>query len=156
MNEKTLYLFAHYFQFYVQDETSSGIDGDSWTDEAVQGRLALEESAFAVRTARNMGVPVKIVVADAPPDLDLSLWDHAVEFSINVPSGRLVVAGCTDYFPDGERLFVEPGHYVARVLFGNLKALSEDGLEGEDHYRSDLWKGHPKTFTALKQQVDKI
>ena len=56
-------LFADYFQFHIQDEQSDGIDGDSWTEIANNARLALEANAFAVCTARNMKVPVKI---DAP------------------------------------------------------------------------------------------
>lgn len=144
-------LFADYFQFYLQDEQSDGIDGDSWTDSASNARLALEANAFAVSTARNMEVPVEIAVSDTSPDLDLSLWDHVVKFSIGVPSGRLVVAGCTDYFPDAERIFLDGGCYEVRVLYANLDKLSADGLDGDDHYRVELWKGHATPLKVLKQ-----
>jgi len=144
-------LFADYFQFYIQDEQSNGIDGSSWTDIASNARLAQGANAFAVSTARNMKVPVKVVVYDTTPDLDLSLWDHVVEFSISVPSGRLVVAGCTDYFPDAERLTLDSGCYDVRVLYANLDKLSDDGLDGDDHYRIELWKGHSTQLKVLKQ-----
>jgi len=144
-------LFADYFQFYIQDEQSDGIDGDSWTEIASNARLAIKANAFAVSTARNMEVPVKIVVSSTSPDLDLSLWDHVVEFSIGVPSGQLVIAGCTDYFPDAERLSLDSGCYEVRVLSANLDKLSDDGLDGDDHYRVELWKGHARPLKVLKQ-----
>ncbi|WP_299081918.1 hypothetical protein [uncultured Ruegeria sp.] len=151
MTDVQFELFADYFQFYVQDEQSDGIDGDSWTDVAINSRLALEANAFAVSTARNMEVPVRIVVSDRSPDLDLSLWNHVVEFSIGVPSGRLVFAGCTDYYPDAERLAIESGCYEVRVLYANLDKLSDDGLDGNDHYRVELWKGHSRKLKVVKQ-----
>ena len=154
MTNVKLDLFADYFQFYIQDEQSDGIDGDSWTDIACNARLALEANAFAVSTARNMEVPVKIVVSNTAPDLDLSLWDHVVEFSIGVPSGRLVVAGCTDYFPDAERLSLDSGCYEARVLSANLDKLSDDGLVGDDHYRVELWKGNATPLKVRKRCAD--
>ncbi|WP_100368794.1 hypothetical protein [Yoonia maricola] len=153
MTDVQLQLFADYFQFYIQDEQSDGIDGDAWTDIASNARLALEANAFAVSTARNMEVPVKIVISDISPDVDLSLWDHVVEFSICVPSGRLVVAGCTDYFPDALRLTLESGCYEARVLYANLDKVSDDGLDGDDHYRVELWKGHAIPLKVLKQHA---
>ena len=153
MIEKTFELFADYFQFYLQDENSNGIDGESWTATAHEARLALEDSAFAVCTARNMDVPVTIVVSDGPPDLDLSSWDHAVEFSVNLPSGKLVVAGCTDYFPEAERISLASGSYEARVLYANLDRLSEDCLDGDDYYRVELWKGSIKSLRVLKQYL---
>jgi hypothetical protein len=60
-----------------------------------------------------------------------------------VTSGRLVVAGCTDYFPDAARIDVPPGSYRARIYSGNLNSLSDDGLDGDDHYRVALWNARP-------------
>lgn len=151
MTEYVFELFADYFQFYLQDENADGIDGESWTDGALEARLALESGAFAVSTARNMDVPVTVAILDGPPDQDVSGWDHAVEFSIDVPSGRLVVAGCMDFFPDAERIPLRGGTYEARVLFANLEALSEDGLGGEDRYRVELWTGQAKPLRVIKQ-----
>ena len=49
-------------------------------------------------------------------------------------TGRIVVAGCTDYFPDARRLSVDPGTYDVLVGYKNLESVSEDGLEGNDSY----------------------
>jgi hypothetical protein len=156
MIERRFTLFADYFQFYLQDEGARGIDGASWTEAAVVARLALERDAFAVSTARNMDVPVEVVICDAEPDLDLSGWDHVVAFSVDFPSGQVIVAGCTDYRPDAERMNVPPGRYAARVLYANLDRLSPDGLDGEDFYRVELWPGAPSELRVLKRQPDPV
>ena len=61
------------------------------------------------------------------------------ECSIEVPSGRIVIAGCTDYFPDADRVNVLAGTYQARISYGQLDTLSDDGLDGDDRYRVQLW-----------------
>ena len=112
-------LFADYFQFYIQDENSPGISGESWSREASDRCLAVEEAAIAVGTGRNMEVPVHIEFLDSAPGDDSESWDRINECSIVITSGRLVVAGCTDYFPDAARIDVSPGSYRARIYSGN-------------------------------------
>lgn len=70
--------------------------------------------------------------------------------SIEVQSGRIVIAGCTDYFPEAKRLEVRPGTYRARIYYGDLDTLSQDGLAGNDHYRVVLWPSPPDNITVLK------
>ena len=132
-------LFADYFQFYLQDEEADGNLGDAWTEQAVSDLLALAPGTIGIGTVRNMDVPVDIEILDGPPQNDLAQWDHVMECGIDVPSGRLVIAGCTDYFPDAARLDVAPGTYRARIHYGNLDSLSDDGLDGDDHYKVVLW-----------------
>src|SRR5271157_5437345 len=97
-------LFADYFQFYLQDERAKGDLSESWTEEAVAQLLALAPGTIGVGTVRNMEVPVDLELDDDLPNDDLNVWDHVNECSIEVPSGRIVVAGCTDYFPDAARV----------------------------------------------------
>ena len=151
MSEHSFKLFADYHQFYLQDEASRGIDGTAWDAAAVQNRIAVMQDAFAVSTARDMEVPVHVLIADQAPALDLAAWDHVVAFSINAPSGRLAILGCTDYLPDAARLDVPAGPLRVRVLLAGLDSLSEDGLEGDDRYRVELWPGDPVALEVLKQ-----
>jgi hypothetical protein len=133
-------LFADYFQFYLQDETASGDLSEAWTSDAVDRLLALAPGVIGVGTARNMNVPVEVEILErSPDDDDFSSWDCVNECSIAVQSGRLVVAGCTDYFADAARIVVPGGHYRARVYYGELGSVTPDGLEGHDHYRIALW-----------------
>lgn len=146
-------LFADYFQFYLQDEPVEGNLGNSWTPEATDRLLAITNGTIGVGTVRNMMVPVDVEVLDAKPSDSFDDWDQVNECSIDVKSGRIVIAGCTDYFPDAARIVVTPGIYGARIYYGKLDALSEDGLEGEDHYRVVLWPGDPIPPAVLKQRL---
>jgi hypothetical protein len=146
-------LFADYHQFYLQDEPAGGNLGDSWTQEATDRLLAITDGTIGVGTVRNMTVPVDIEVLDAAPNDSFKDWDQVNECSINVKSGRVVIAGCTDYFPDAARIQVAPAMYRVRIYYGKLDTLSENGLEGEDHYRVVLWPGDPTPPVVLKQRA---
>lgn len=135
-----LSLFADYFQFYLQDERADGNLGDSWGEDATARNLAVAPGTVGVGTFRNVDVPVTVEVMNAAPSADFGSADLVTEASIDVPSGRIVVAGCTDYFPDARRIDVPPGRYRVRVHYCGMASVSEDGLEGADHYRAVLWR----------------
>ena len=145
-------LFADYHQFYLQDECVKGDLSESWTQEATDRLLAVAPGTIGVGTVRNMVVPVVVEVVDTEPDEDTTKWDQVNECDFEVRSGRVVVAGCTDYFPDAARIDVEPGSYRARLYYGSLDALSDDGLDGDDHYKIVLWRGMPGPLEILKQR----
>jgi hypothetical protein len=151
MAHLALTLFADYFQFYLQDEKADGDLSESWSEEAVTDLLATAPGTIGVGTVRNMDVPLLVEVRDGRPPDDLDQWDHVTECSIEVPTGRLVIAGCTDYFPDAQRLELAPGTYRARVFYGGLATLSADGLEGRDHYKVSLWPGPAEPSVVLKR-----
>lgn len=146
-------LMADYFQFYLQDERADGNLSDRWTDEAVQRLLAVAPGVIGVGTVRNMEVPVVVEITEAEPEADPEAWDHVVECGLDVPSGRVAIAGCTDYFPDAARIDVQPGVYRARISYGSLDTLSDDGLEGNDRYRVQLWRAEPIEPRVLKQRA---
>jgi hypothetical protein len=151
--EFELDLFADYFQFYLQDEDAEGDLSDSWTQEAVDRLLALAPGTIGVGTVRNVNVRVVVEVHDQDPMRDDSNgWDQVNECSVEVPSGRIVIAGCTDYYPDAARIEVKQGWHRARVYYGDLNSLSEDGLEGRDHYKIVLWSAPPGPLTVIKSR----
>ncbi len=150
MFSRTYELFADYHQFYLQDEDADGDLSDAWTDEAVANLLAVVEGAVGVGTVRNMDVPVSVEVHAKEPQLDAAEWDRVNECSLSVQSGKLVIAGCTDYFPEAERIDLEPGMYRVRIFYGKLKSVSADGLDGNDHYRVQLWLGSQIMPTVIK------
>ena len=147
-------LFADYHQFYLQDEEADGDLSDSWTEQATKDLLALAPGTIGVGTVREMDVPVTVEVHSNEPEEDLTLWHHTTECSIDVPSGKIVVAGCTDYFPDAARISVEPGVYRARIYYGELDSLSEDGLDGDDKYKVALWRGETINPKVIKRRVE--
>jgi hypothetical protein len=153
MKSFELSLFADYHQFYIQDEAVGGDLSEAWNDEATDRLLAIAPGTIGIGTVRNMDVPVTVEIHDREPGDDSSEWDHVVEASLEVTSGRTVIAGCTDYFPDAMRIPVNRGTYRARVSYGGLDTLSADGLEGDDHYRLQLWFAAPIAVRILKQRA---
>ncbi|QPF87667.1 hypothetical protein IC762_15830 [Bradyrhizobium genosp. L] len=154
MKSIELSLFADYFQFYIQDELADDVDlSRAWTEEATDRLLAVAPGIIGIGTVRNMHVPVSVQILEHEPADDFSEWDHVVQTSLDIASGSIVIAGCTDYFPDAMRIEVAAGTYRTRVSYGALETLSEDGLEGNDHYRVQLWPGPSTTVRILKQRT---
>jgi len=152
MSSYSYSLFADYYQFYLQDEPVKGDLSDAWTNDAVSNLLAVAPGTIGVGTVRNMDVPVEVKIVESEPMETFDEWDQVNECDIEIQSGTIVIAGCTDYFPDAARIQVEPGSYRARLYYGQLNSLSEDGLDGDDHYRVVLWKREPKGMEVMKKR----
>ena len=147
-------VFADYFQFYLQDDDAQlGDLSEAWTPEAVARLLAVAAGAVGVGTVRNSNVPVTVEVHDSEPAAELQSWDHIAECDLKVTSGRIVVAGCTDYFPDAARISVPAGLYRVRACYGGLDSLSEDGVDGSDRYQVQIWPApNPGPVRVVKQR----
>jgi len=137
MKRYDLKLFADYQQFSLQDEEAQGDLEQSWTEEATARLLAVGDGIIGVGTVRPSDVPVALLVLEGPPELDKQS-DLIVEASLDVPSGVIVIAGCTDYFPDAQRVSIESGRYRVRVTYRGLSQISADGLDGDDSYEVAL------------------
>src|SRR5256885_3085518 len=91
-------IFADYHQFYLQDDDQSFGDlSQAWTEEATDRLLAVASHVIGVGTVRNMNVSVSVAVHDSRPRIMENEWDHITAASLKIDSGRIVVAGCTDY-----------------------------------------------------------
>jgi hypothetical protein len=152
MIRHNLELFADYYQFYIQDETADGNLSDAWNDDAVDRLLAVAPGVVGVGTVRNMDVTVTIDILDRSPTVESELFDHIVECSISIESGRIVAAGCTDYFPEAARIDVGPGVYRVRVSYAGLNSLSAGQLEGDDRYHLQLWPAPASEIVILKRR----
>ena len=144
-------LFADYFQFYLQDEVVTGDLSESWTEEAVARLLAVAPGTVGVGTLRNVTVKVAVEIHEAEPPLRLFDWDHVAECGLSVLSGRIVVAGCTDYFPEATRISVEPGHYRVRLCAGGFETITEEWEDADDCYVVQLWPGDGDDIRLLKK-----
>ena len=135
MKSTKLELFADYFQFYIQDDDKQYGDlSEAWTQDAVDNLLAVAEHAICIGTVRNMDVSVFVSFVEKLPELDLKEWDRVNTSSLICETGSLVIAGCTDYFPDAKRFQVLPGNYDVVIGYKDLEKISDDGLDGEDSY----------------------
>lgn len=143
-------LMADYFQIYLRDAAHPDLP-DDYTDTAMARRLVAGPYAIILHTARNMPVPIRVEWhADRPP-LDLAAEQHVIEAGFDCPSGRLVLAGLTDYEPSAARLTVPAGWIGVRASFRGLDTLSADGLSGDDRYVLQLWPGAvPEGVRVLK------
>jgi len=146
-------IFADYHQFYLQDDDMSHGDlSEAWTEDATDRLLAVAPHVIGIGTVRNMTVPVSVAVHESRPTIKEDEWDHVTTASLRIDTGRIVVAGCTDYFPDAARIEVAPGMYEAIVCYAKLDALSADGLEGEDSYHVHLFPGQETSPAILKKR----
>jgi hypothetical protein len=146
-------VFADYFTFEILDEGMSG-PRDLWNEKTLLDRVSTSKGAIAISTVRNMYVPVLIAImksGDFDDTISLDSWDHVVECSIEVLSDNLVVFGATDYYPDAPRIKIQPATYRAKIYYGGLSTLSENGLTGNDAYCIVLYPGSPISPRVIKQ-----
>jgi hypothetical protein len=147
-------LFPDYYQFYLQDEQITDGLADAWTDQACADLFAIALGTIGISTVSNTNdVPVTIEIHTSEPETDLAEWDHAVEASIEIPSGKIVVAGCTEYFPDAARISVTPGVYQVRVFYAGLDSMIADGSNGTDQYQVALWPGESVDPQVIKRHI---
>jgi len=136
-------LYADYFQFYVQDDRPDvGGLSDAWALDSVQRlHIAVVPHAIGISTARNAMVPVEVAVFPTAPELDRAVWEHIVEADLVCTTGRLVIAGCTDFLADAPRIEVPRGRHRVRVLYrpSLTAAVSSDGQGVFLEYRVELW-----------------
>ena len=146
-------IFADYYQIYLQDESAEGNLFTSWNKEAIDNLFAIAPGIIGIGTVRNSDVPLKVIITKSRPLHDNFVdWDHIIEVSMQIPSGKIIIASPSDYLPDAARILVEPGTYRARIYYGKLESISEDGLEGDDHYQVVLWPEAYKSPDILKQR----
>jgi hypothetical protein len=143
-------IFADYFQFYLTDSSVVRSDSTPWTDSDLRRRVRLDDSAIAFRVARNMEVPVRVEFHNVAPNLQCPEADHVVEAPLNT-LGEIVIAGCSDYWPDAIRARVPPGQLRVRLLCYGFGTLSQDGRHGSDRYVLLLWQGDRATVIVHRQ-----
>jgi hypothetical protein len=143
-----LRLFADFSQIHLVDDAWSGSFEDAWTAQATEDRVAVADGGIAIGTRDADDVPVTVERLDrAPvPHEEEGAADHVTEASVGVPSGKLVVMGCTDSFPDARRLAVGTGTYRVRV--------SHTGLaKGKERIAVHMWPAPMASPQVLKRWV---
>jgi hypothetical protein len=133
-------IFADYFQVYLADPLVEGDWSDAWqAPSALTDRFIACERILGFVTERNTTVPLRVVSHDAVPDLTDQVLraDHAVKAGLFTADRRLIVAGCSDYWPEAHSIAVMPGLYGAAFLSFGLATV--DGLEEQDRYELHIW-----------------
>ena len=142
-------LFADYFQFYLWDAGAERASASDYTDADVRRRIKEAPGVVIVQPERNMTVPVVLEIHDREPPLELADWDHVAEASLYLPTGRLQVHECTAGVV--AEFAAPPGWRRVRSQHAGLDTLSENGLEGDDHYLVAVWPAQPAPLRIVKQ-----
>ena len=93
-------------------------------------------------------MPFTLEIHDGDPGFQMAEWDHIVEASIRIPSGRVEVHECTG--GSHANLSVEFGTYRIRAHYKSLDSIAEDQLDGKDSYMVSLWLGDETPFRVVK------
>jgi hypothetical protein len=143
-----------YGQFYIQDPNGTAdFDFDEVNRAIESTRLYCGERLLTTFVASEYTeIPITVAFSPKPPTPDASRkWDRVVECSIDIPSGRIVFAGCPDgpvYGRFGE-VAVKPGSYRFRVHFGGQDSAQIDGSTS-DFYLVQIWSSDRKGVQVLK------
>lgn len=141
MTTHDLTIFADYRQFYLLDSQSQGSAEDIWNEQTTADYFAPGSTPdfVAVGTGRNINVPVRVNVAAGEPALEYGAWERIVESSLHVPSGVMLVEGCTSGRDGAPRIDVPAGWLRVRVRYAGLSTVSANQLDGEDRYDIVVW-----------------
>ncbi|MDF0580368.1 hypothetical protein [Bradyrhizobium yuanmingense] len=135
-----LQIFADYFQVYLSDPKADVDWSDAWkAPSALADRFIACERILGFATERNTTVPLRVVLHDVAPALthQVARADHAVKAGLFTTDRRLVVAGCSDYWPEAYSIPVLPGFYGAAFLSFGLASVN--GVQGKDRYELHIW-----------------
>ena len=147
------HLYASHHQFHLEDDGDPGDAGNEgfWSEEASADMLAMGPRIIAVVTASYGRVRVVLELHHARPPLEPEPWDHIVEGSIDLPSGRIRLIGCLD---DAWMVKQVPaGSYRVRCHGGSLAGGVEYG-DGADHYLLQLWRAPHAARHVLKRWTE--
>lgn len=148
-----LNLSAEFQQFYLRDEWSD--EDVDWTEQENYHLIATNLGVISVGTNCDRIVPVEVEVRSSEPQSDFEGWDHVIECGIDVPSGRLNVAGCVEDCDQTSQIRLKPSSYRARVYYGNQYSCN-DYRGCDDHYKLVLWPGIQKSVRILKRRADLV
>lgn len=145
-------IITDHYQFYVEDEECSADTSTIWDTSQGGGLLAVNSCLISIGTVRYGGeTRVIIQVLDRRPIDAVDEYDHVVEASIEVPSGRLVVWSPENEFSTAPRISVRPGIYGVRVCYGNTNAVADtNATSGDDYYKVVLWPAEKQPVRVLK------
>ncbi len=141
MLTKEFMLFADTFQFWIQDGETDDVLPVHWEPEDEDNMALVANRVIAVRTARELDVPISLEVMDAPPrdDEPLEDWDHVVQCTLDVESGKLLITATSEDLYSAQNVLVTPGLYGLRIYFGALDQIDSEGFEGDDYYKVKVW-----------------
>lgn len=129
-------VYASHRQFYLVDPEAKSRADLVWDGQGLERHLGVSEGIVAVGTIGYCDVPVRLELWEAEPPADLDDWDHVVDASLELRSGRLGL-GWVEGPAELKPLEVLPGVYRLRSSAAGLDGADE--MDGGDRYRIQLW-----------------
>lgn len=145
-------VFADYDMFILlADSTQVPHLSRALLTQLTSDLIAASAGAVIIGTVRRVAVPVTVNLrADEPAESEKA-WDHIAEASIHTATGIIRLADVTSPSDDAPSITISPGAYRVRVYSGGFDTLSEDGLDGDDHYRLVLWPASAQPPRVVKR-----
>jgi hypothetical protein len=147
--QKTVYqlgVFADNFQFHLQDRGNESEFPEDWNDSLLQRLFACGKAVVGVGTVRDLDCEITLEVYEEGLDEkerdeepQLAPYDHVAQCNIELPSGQLLIGGCTTPFEETTKIDLPAGHYGVRIFWSNLESTDALGFEGDDHYLLRLY-----------------
>lgn len=139
-------VFADNFQFHLQDKVEECEFPETLNDNLLMRLFACGERVLVVGTVRDLDCEVTLEIYEEPMDEkmqeeepDLYDFDHAGQGNLDIPSGKLLIHGCTMAHDDATTIEVKPGNYGVRIFWSNLDKTDTLGFEGDDQYLIQMW-----------------
>ncbi|CAN5626119.1 hypothetical protein BH09BAC4_BH09BAC4_36470 [soil metagenome] len=157
----SLTLFADYFQLFIHDASLNWaeveIDSNWWTEEDHKRLVSSKEAdrLLVMGTFRNFIVPLEVVVFEAKPLAQpLIDWDQVVECSLQTESLCIRIGELANEEDNGLLIEGSQPHWRVRLYYGGEDTIDKMGIEGQDHYRIELWPTYSvQTIETIKQRV---
>ena len=135
---------AEYRQFYLMDAKLEPPMPEQISDDDVSCRVHVAPNIAVFHALEDGLVSVTVDVAGAPPPTQVEAWDHIVEFSIDAPSGALIISGAAGYLPAQPRIEVPAGSLRGRAGFR--------ASHGREACQVSLWPAPAEARRVLKRK----
>lgn len=143
-------LFADNFQIQIQEQVDDCDYPEDWNDSLLTQLYVAGVNILAIGTVRDLDVDLTVEIyqeamdeKERLTDPDMEEYDHVVQCNINIPSGKLLITGCSTDYEETTKLNLKPGQYGARIFWSGLDSTDDMGFEGDDRY---LIKLYPETY----------
>lgn len=126
---------SDYYQFYIHDKDHSDTSVHLWDEQEVKQMISISNYSVGIGTYRSDIIPVEIEIKKEFSINEYKNYDRINKCDLNIESGNFIVRGVTDYLPSSKVFSINKGIYALNVLYFGKSTISDDELEGEDHYK---------------------
>lgn len=141
-----------YNQFYICDDLAP-IPYIMWDEVSNNNRIVVFDRFIGVVTESYGDINGEIEILKSKKELsNFDAFDHVVEASINIQSGKLKIEDCPNSSVELE-IPIKPGTYRIRIYSSNLKSVEFRDEYGDynDFYKIELWEEDYSEVRILKQ-----